>query len=49
VQPLSSQGDAALSGLSAIVNGVEMANRFKKEMVVIDDEGLWQPEWGELI
>lgn len=32
----------------AFVAAIKFANDFKVAMVVIDPDGLWQPEWGTL-
>lgn len=32
----------------AIRSAVKLANDFKVALVVLDPDGLWQPEWGQL-
>ncbi len=32
----------------AIRSAIKLANDFKVPLVVVDPDGLWQPEWGQL-
>ncbi len=34
--------------LEALSNAISFANRVKLAIVVIDRDGLWRPQWGEL-
>lgn len=41
--------DGSLSAQDAVGNGISLANELNVKMVVVDEYGLWQKEWGELI
>ena len=39
---------AAMPLKEAFRSAIRLANEYKVPLVVVDPDGLWQPEWGEL-
>jgi hypothetical protein len=42
------QVSAAMPAVDAYRSAIKLANEIKAPVVVLDPEGLWQPEWGQL-
>jgi biotin carboxyl carrier protein len=42
------QVSAAMPAVDAYRSAIKLANEIKAPVVVMDPEGLWQPEWGQL-
>jgi hypothetical protein len=41
--------DGSLTAAQAVGSGIRLANRFGVKVVVIDPNGLWDSNWGELV
>lgn len=42
------QTDPRTPAMKALAGAIDLANKRGMEIVIIDPEGLWQPQWGEV-